>query len=86
MQSYHLARQVELATAAITPLRYGRYLATVEADGTVVCDKARYLIDSANPPLPGEKVLIWCCHDLFCCLIAEYEATYHHSDHLSAAA
>lgn len=76
MTVYRLQEVGEISPAAITPLFYGRYLAPVRDDGTVVCDGHQFTIDSAEPPHPGEKVMIWCSYDYYCCTAEEYETSH----------
>ena len=78
MHVYHLTEIREVHPPAITPLYYGRYLATVQQDGTVLCDNHQYAIDSGEPPRPGDQVMIWCSRDYFCCPTAEYEIKQRH--------
>ena len=78
MHVYHLTEIGEVHPPAITPLYYGRYLAPVRADGTVVCDSHRFAIDTSPAPSPGEEVMIWCSNDYFCCPAPEYEERHHH--------
>lgn len=76
MTVYHLQELGSVSPAAITPLFYGRYLAPVQEDGTVICDDHRFAIDSSASLHPGEKVMIWCCHDYYCCAADEYETAH----------
>ena len=76
MHIYHLTEIGEVFPPALTALYYGRYLATVQKDGTVLCDSHKFAIDSSEPPHPGDKVMIWCSHDYFCCPTAEYESAH----------
>jgi len=78
MHVYHLTEVKEIFPPAITPLFYGRYLATVQKDGTVLCDNHQFAIDSSEPPPPGERVMIWCNLDYFCCSTEEYEQERRH--------
>ncbi|MBI5657010.1 MAG: hypothetical protein HZC44_09465 [Geobacter sp.] len=78
MQIYHLTEIDEIAPAAVTPVLYGRYAAPILDDGSVVCDNHRFTIDAPTQPLPGEKVMIWCEHDYFCCSFSEYESDHRH--------
>ena len=79
MHVYHLTEIREFFPPVITPLYYGRYMATVQQDGTVLCDNHQYAIDSSDePPHPGEQVMIWCSRDFFCCPTAEYESAHRH--------
>ena len=73
MHIYHLTEIREIFPPAITPLYYGRYLATVQSDGTVLCDNHQYAIDSGKPLPPGDKVMIWSNHDFFCCPTHDFE-------------
>ncbi len=76
MHVYHLNEIGEVSPPAITPLFYGRYLAPVQEDGTIVCDNHRFVIDTDDPLQPGNQVMIWCSHDYFCCPAPEYEALH----------
>jgi len=78
MRIFHLTEIDEVAPAAVTPVLYGRYATPVREDGSIVCDNRRYLIDAPAPPPPGEKVMIWCEHDYFCCSFSEYENNHRH--------
>jgi hypothetical protein len=78
MQKYHLIDSGEIAAAGITPLLYGRLTAPVRHDGTVVCDNHLFCIDTDSPPCPGEKLMIWCEHDYFCCKVSDYEHEHTH--------
>lgn len=78
MRKYHLIDSGEVAPAAITPLMYGRFAAPVLRDGKVICDNHLFSLDTKSPPDPGEKLMIWCEHDYFCCKVSEYENTYRH--------
>ncbi len=78
MQVFHLTETNELAQDAVTPLLYGRYAVQVLPGGTLACDRHLFAIDADDPPAAGEKVLIWCDHDFFCCRVAEYETIYRH--------
>jgi hypothetical protein len=73
MHVYHLTEIAEVFPPAITPLYYGRYLATVREDGTIYCDNHQFAIDTSDPLPAGDKVMIWCSHDYFCCPTDEYE-------------
>jgi len=73
MHVYHLTEICEISPPAITPLYYGRYLATVRQDGTILCDNHQFAIDNSGPLHPGDQVMIWCSRDYFCCETAEYE-------------
>jgi hypothetical protein len=73
MHVYHLTEVGEVSPPALTPLYYGRYLAKVQQDGTVLCDNHRFAIDGSEAPPPGDQVMIWCSRDYFCCPKSEYE-------------
>lgn len=73
MHIYHLTEIGEVFPPAITPLYYGRYKATVQQDGIVLCDNHKFVIDSSDRPGPGVDVMIWSNHDYFCCPTSEYE-------------
>ena len=73
MHVYHLTEIGEIHPPVITPLYYGRYMATVQQDGTVLCDDHKFAIDSSEPPPPGDKVMIWCSRDFFCCPTSEFD-------------
>lgn len=78
MLKFHLVDNGELSPSAITPLMYGRWAATILADGKVACDNHLFAFDTDNPPEAGEKLMIWCEHEYFCCKVSEYERYYHH--------
>ena len=78
MHVYHLTEIAEVSPPVITPLFYGRYMATVQKDGTIFCDNHQFAIDSSEPPPPGDQVMIWCSRDYFCCPTAEYEIKQRH--------
>lgn len=78
MHVYHLTEIGEIFPPVITHLFYGRYKATVQPDGTVLCDNHKFAIDSDQPPAPGVDVMIWCSRDYFCCPTADYEAEHRH--------
>ncbi|QXM07656.1 hypothetical protein [Geomonas subterranea] len=73
MHIYRLIELREIHPPALTPLFYGRYLAEVRADGTLFCDNHQFAIDSATPPSPGTKVMIWCSRDYYCCPTEEFK-------------
>ena len=76
MHVYHLSEIGAVSPPAITPLFYGRYLAPVQPDGTIVCDDHRFVIDGDDRPSPGNQVMIWCSRDYYCCPATEYEASH----------
>ncbi|GFO67178.1 hypothetical protein GMLC_07570 [Geomonas limicola] len=78
MHVYHLTELKEISPPALTQLYYGRYLATVQPDGTVMCDNHQYAIDGCEPPEPGDRVMIWCSHDYYCCPTQEFEELKRH--------
>lgn len=78
MHVYHLTDVGEIFPPAITHLYYGRYLATVQQDGTVLCNNHKYVVDNNERLSPGEPVMIWSDHDFYCCPTAEYELLHHH--------
>lgn len=78
MKMFHLTELCEAVPAVVTPLIYGRYLASVQEDGKVSFDNHVCSIDSEEPPSPGEKVMICCNHDYFCSRLTEYEANHRH--------
>lgn len=78
MHVYHLTEIREINPPAVTPLFYGRYLATVQQDGTVLCDNHQYAVDGKEPPRPGERVMIWCNRDYYCCPTEEFEQLQRH--------
>jgi hypothetical protein len=78
MRKYHLIDSGEVAAAPITTLLYGRLTAPVLGNGKVLCDNHLFNLDTETPPDPGEKLMIWCEHDYFCCKVSEYENTYRH--------
>jgi hypothetical protein len=77
MHVYHLTEIREVSPPAISPLYYGRYMATVREDGTILCDNHLFSIDSGEPLPSGQTVMIWCSHDYFCCPTSEYRP--HHN-------
>jgi len=76
MVKYHLLDAGIVTPSAITPLLYGRCTAPLLRDKKVVCDNHIFKLDTDSPPDPGEKLMIWCEHDYFCCKVSEYENTY----------
>jgi hypothetical protein len=78
MQKYHLIDIGEVSPATLTYLKYGRITAPVLGNGTVIFENHQFTLDSDQPPDPGEKVMIWCEHEYFCCRVSDYESTYHH--------
>lgn len=78
MRMYHMTEVSEAIPPAITPLLYGRYLAPVREDGTVVVDNHLLAIDADDPPSPGELVMICCNHDYYCSRVTEYETVRRH--------
>jgi hypothetical protein len=77
MQIYHLLDTGEVAPA-ITPVIYGRCAASVLEDGKVICDNHLFALDTDSPPDPGERLMIWCAYEYFCCRVSEYETIYRH--------
>jgi len=65
-------------TASVTPILYGRYIAPVIGGGKVIYDNHLFCLDTNSPPQPGEKLMIWCEHEYFCCKVSEYENAYRH--------
>ena len=78
MHVYHLTEIGVVFPPAITPLYYGRYLATVRQDGTILCDDHKFAIDRSEPLPAGDQVMIWCDHDFFCCTTEEFDLRHRH--------
>jgi len=78
MQKFHLQDTGEIPPSIPTPLMYGRMIAPLSRDGKVVCDNHIFCLDTDTPPEPGEKLMVWCEHDYFCCKVSDYEREYRH--------
>lgn len=78
MLKFHLLESGEISPSSINPLMYGRYTAPLLSGGKVACDNHLFYLDTDTLPEPGEKLMIWCEHDYFCCKVSEYEQLYRH--------
>jgi len=74
MQIFHLIDEGSIDHPVNTHVEYGRYLVQVRPDGSVVCDDHLFRIEGTDPPVAGDKLLVWCSHDYYCCREADYEA------------
>jgi len=78
MQIFHLLDIGEMSTSTITPLLYGRITTAMMSDGKVAFDNHLFSLDTESPPDTGEKLMIWCEHEYYCCKLSEYEKFYSH--------